>query len=61
MLIVEPSDRNAFVDALEQVIRSAELRHAIGSRARECVPYFDWDAVGARRAEQLQTTELLAL
>lgn len=61
MLIVEPSDRNAFVDALEQVIRSAELRYAIGSRARECVPYFDWDAVGARRAEQLQTTELLAL
>lgn len=59
MLIVEPSDRDAFEDALDQVICSAELRQALGSRARERVPYFDWDAVGARRAEQLQTTELL--
>lgn len=61
MLIVEPSDRDAFEDSLDQVIRSAELRRALGSRARDCVSYFDWDAVGARRAEQLQTTELLTL
>jgi len=60
MLIVEPSDRDSLEDALDQVIRSAELRRALGARARECVPYFDWDVVGARRAEQLQTTELLA-
>lgn len=60
MLIVEPSDRDAFEDALDQVIRSVELRRALGRRACERVPYFDWNAVGARRAEQLQTTELLA-
>lgn len=59
MLIVEPSDRDAFEDALAQVIHSVELRRALGEKARDCVPYFDWDAVGARRAEQLQTTKLL--
>jgi len=59
MLIVEPSDRDAFEDALDQMIRSVELRRALGMRARAHVPYFDWDAVGARRAEQLQTTKLL--
>ena len=60
MLVLDPSDREALEDGLARLLASADLRQTLGETARARVEYFDWDKVGARRAAQMQQTDLLA-
>lgn len=53
--IVEPSDYEAFLCALERLYASHEAREEAGAAARDAVHYYDWDAVGARRADILRS------
>ncbi|MGL6211839.1 MAG: glycosyltransferase, partial [Paracoccaceae bacterium] len=54
MEIIDPTDTEAFADALERLASSADLRDSLGRAARKLVQDFSWSAVGARRAEALQ-------
>lgn len=54
MEIIDPTDPEAFADALERLASSADLRDSLGRAARKLVQDFSWSAVGARRAEALQ-------
>lgn len=53
MLIVEPRRTDDLLAALEQVSESRELRESLGRTAFDAVQYFDWNEVGARRANNV--------
>ena len=52
-IVVEPSDREALLEALLGLYRSAELRADWGDRGRAAVTDYDWNRVGATRAAQI--------
>lgn len=55
MNIIDPSDCDAFTSALEKLANSAAYRTELGQSARISVEEYDWNKVGARRAQALQS------
>ena len=53
MLIVEPRKTDQLLSALEQVAESQDLRESLGQTAFHAVHEFDWNKVGAKRANDL--------
>ncbi|WP_227418885.1 glycosyltransferase family 4 protein [Roseitranquillus sediminis] len=51
--VIDPQDREAFLEALLGLHRSAEARADWGARARAAVSRYDWTRVGGARAAQL--------
>lgn len=54
MIVVDPQGDAALEEALLRVIESSETREQLGRTAQACVPRFDWDRVGAKRAADLE-------
>ena len=54
IIIVDPQESAALDEALLRVIESSETRARLGQTAQACVPRFDWNRVGAKRAADLE-------
>ena len=55
LICVDPNHAADFADALGQVADSVELREKLGRKARALAPEFDWNPVGAQRAEKAKS------
>lgn len=53
LISVDPTRAHAFADALGQIAQSVSLRENLGRTARLNAPDFDWNHVGAQRAEKV--------
>ena len=54
LICIDPARREALAEALRRLAADRDLRAHLGRTARRHAPYFDWGAVGARRAERLK-------
>lgn len=52
--IIDPTNRDGFLAALQRLYNSAEVRAQAGAAAHANVAHYDWNAVGARRVEALR-------
>lgn len=53
LISVDPTDAHGFSSALSQIATSVSLREKLGRTARLNAPDFDWNHVGAQRAEMV--------
>jgi glycosyltransferase involved in cell wall biosynthesis len=54
-LICPPRDEAAYAEAVLRLVRSVQLRHKLGSAAREASAAFSWDAASASVVEVYRT------
>ncbi len=52
-LVLDPYDRNHWIEALRTLAQDAELRRRLGEAAAKSAKEFTWDKVGERRRQQL--------